>query len=246
MTEPVLLNNTTHARLRVAEGLSIDKLNVRNTAVILKEFPLLALNFPIFFTKNLNTGSFSCVAVFGFDENENLFIENGNWSATYLPLNMRRQPFMVGMQSNKIDADNNEECLVFIDAEDPRVGEDEGTPLFNERGFPTQYMEKMTSLLKTLRDGYIETQAFINKVLELNLIAPAKLKIKFENQDERLIEGLYAIDYSKLQSLPSEDVASLHALGFLEAIYSMHISFGHVNSLIAIRNKRAHEQVKEA
>ncbi len=239
MSNPALLNSKDHKNLRVRNELISEKSTLRNSSVVLQEFPQLALEYPLLFTKSLETGGFVCVAVFGFDEGENLFIENKQWNALYVPLNIMRQPFMVGTQNKPTGNDNTEaENVVFIDTSDPRVQEENGEALFNERGFPTPYLEKMTSILKALKDGYADTQLFINKLLELNLIAPATLKIEFINQEQRQIQGFYAIDESRLNSLSGEVIAELHSLGYLRPIYTMLTSFGHVYTLIDKKNKK--------
>lgn len=235
MSNPVLLSNNQHKNLRVKGEPENVAYPFRNTSVILPEFPHLSLEYPILFTKNPETGSFACVAVFGFDEGENLFVEHERWNALYIPLNIKRQPFMVGTQ-NKPD-DGQKENVVFIDTADPRVQEEDGEALFNERGFPTPYLEKMTSMLKTLNDGYADTKTFIDKLLSLDLVAPTTLKIEFINQEQRHIRGFYSIDESKLKSLPGETVAELHSLGYLQPIYTMITSFGHIYSLIEKKNK---------
>lgn len=239
MNSPALLNSVKHKSLRVKDVLAGSVLNLRNTSVILQEFQQLVVNYPILFTKNPGTGAFSCVAVFGFDEGENLFIRDGEWEALYIPLNIIRHPFAVGVQSKAGGEPGESEQLVFIDETDPRVQEREGEVLFNERGFPTPYLEKMTSVLKSLSDGVADTRQFIDKLLSLNLIAATTLKIEFINQEQRHIQGFYSIDETRLNSLSAEAVAELHQLGYLQPIYTMLASFGHIYSLIDKKNKKS-------
>lgn len=239
MSNPVLLNSKDHKNLRVKSELTSAKLSLRNSSIVLQEFPQLALEYPLLFTKSLETGGFVCVAAFGFDEGENLFVEDEQWRSLYIPLNIMRQPFMVGTQ-NKPSADQNSasEDVVFIDMSDPRVQEEEGEALFNERGFPTPYLERTTSILKALKDGYAETNLFIDKLLELNLVAPTTLKIEFINQEQRHVQGFYSIDESRLNSLSGETIAELHSLGYLRPIYAMLTSFGHIYTLIEKKNRK--------
>lgn len=235
MNQPAVLSSTHHKNLRVKSQPMGSVLTLRNSSVIMQEFQQLVVNYPILFTKNPETGGFVSVAVFGFDEGENLFIKNGEWDALYIPLNVTRHPFMVGVQ-NKPDTGESEQ-VVFINEADPRVQKQEGEALFNERGFPTSYLEKMTSVLKTLQDGFADTNNFINKLLSLNLIAPTTLKIEFSNQEQRHIQGYYSIDKSRLAALPAEAIAELHTLGYLQPIYTLLASFGHVYTLIDKKNK---------
>lgn len=239
MSNPVLLSSKDHKNLRIKNESAPASFSLRNSSIVIQEFSHLALEYPLIFTKNMETGSFVCVAVFGFDEGENLFVENEQWNALYTPLNVKRQPFMVGTQNKPGDNQQQEsEHVIFIDTSDPRVQEQDGEALFNERGFPTPYLEKMTSMLKALKDGYADTQLFIDKLLALDLIAPTTLKIEFINQEQRHIQGFYSIDENKLKALPGETIAELHSLGYLKPIYAMLVSFGHIYSLIEKKNKR--------
>ena len=52
--------------------------------------------YPIFFIKDGATGQFYPAAVFGFDENENLFLSDQGWDASYIPMMIRRHPFLIG------------------------------------------------------------------------------------------------------------------------------------------------------
>lgn len=238
MNQPALLNGNSHKNIRVKNQLMGDVLALRNSSVIMQEFQQLVVNYPILFTKNPETGGFVSVAVFGFDEGENLFVNDGEWDALYIPLNVNRHPFMVGTQSKPGEAAGESEHVVFINEADPRVQTQEGEALFNERGFPTPYLEKMTSVLKTLQEGFADTQLFINKLLALDLIAPTTLKIEFTNQEQRHIQGYYSIDDAKLKSLSGEVIAELHELGYLQPIYTMLASFGHVYTLIDKKNRK--------
>lgn len=238
MNQPVLLSSTQHKDLRVTSKPIGNALRLRNSSVIMQEFQQLVVNYPILFTKNPDTGVFVSVAVFGFDEGENLFIENDEWEALYIPLNVTRHPFMVGVQNKPGAAADESEQVVFINEADPRVQKQEGEALFNERGFPTPYLEKMTSVLKVLQDGFADTNSFINKLLALNLIAPTTLKIEFINNEQRHIQGFYSIDENKLKSLPGESIAELHSLGYLQPIYTMLASFGHLYTLIDKKNRK--------
>lgn len=236
---PEPLNSSIHKRLRVDLQCAIpaDK-TLRNSAVVLQEFPHLVLQYPIMLSKNQTTGRFSCVAIFGFDEGENLFIEDGRWQAVYIPLNVQREPLMIGTQAASDEAESGSEHVVFADFDDTRLQEKIGEPLFNERGFPSDYLQHGTALLKALKDGLQQTQAFIDTLLALELVVPAELKIEFADKSKRQINGLYTIDRQRLQALKSADIVDLHSRGYLEAIYTMLASFGHVHSLIARKNAR--------
>ena len=49
--------------------------NQRFVAVVVNEFPALAMRYPILFSKDADTGRFYCGAMMGFDAGENLCVE---------------------------------------------------------------------------------------------------------------------------------------------------------------------------
>lgn len=241
MVNPVLLQGSAHANLRVDPvPVSVKCSKVRNVAVVLQEFQHLALNYPIALTKNPDTGAFSCVALFGLEENENLFVVDGHWQALYIPLNVVRGPFMLGTQGAS-DRESEVEHVLLVDTDDERVQEQKGELLFNDRGFPTPFLEKMTSIMRSLKDGTQDTGAFVECLLEMNLVAPAQLKIELVNGEHHEVRGLYTIEPERLRELSSDAIVSLHAKGYLELIYAMQLSFGHIRTLIDKKNRRLAE-----
>src|SRR5438477_4712973 len=132
MANIAILNNQIHRTLKVQAGASArygD--NQRFVPVIIGEFPHLAAHYPILLTKDQNTGAFFVGAVLGFDEGENLFLDERGME-TYRPLNLQRGPFFTA---------GNE---VAIDLDSPRL-EADGKPLFTENGEPTQYLQSISA-----------------------------------------------------------------------------------------------------
>lgn len=246
MLNAELLNSQKHQTLRVdLEGPIPQSKITRNSFVLMQEFAHLLLQYPIMLTKNRETGRFTCVAVLGFDEGENLFIEDGNWQALYIPLNVQREPFMIGVQPDSTGSDGIEQ-VVFVDTDDPRVQATKGEALFDEQGRPSPYLGHVTALLKTLNDGIQQTQTFIDKLISLDLVAPAHLRVELSNKEERRIEGLYTIDRERLQSLPAKELHELNTSGYLEAAHNLLASFGQFHALVARKNRRISESLERS
>src|SRR5438067_2504606 len=83
--------------------------------VVLTEFSKLVVQYPIAFTKDKDTGRFVCVALFGLHDHENLFVDDGQWNAIYVPLQIARQPFFLGNAAEKEGAEA--EYIVCLDVE---------------------------------------------------------------------------------------------------------------------------------
>jgi hypothetical protein len=123
MTQIVPLNKETHRNLKV-DGRSSAAYgdNRRFVQVIVKEFGQLLVHYPILFSKDAQTGHFYCGAVLGFDEGENLFLDEWQDQEFYRPLMLQRGPFFAQGPD------------VAIDLDDPRVGAEDGKPLFTDPG----------------------------------------------------------------------------------------------------------------
>ena len=143
MTNIAIVNSEAHKTLRVQAGPSARYGDAqRYVAVVVSEFPLLAVHYPILFSKDSDTGAFYCGTMLGFDAGENLFLEEGKAPETYRPLNLQRGPFYTAGSDLAIDIDN------------PRVeAAGNGQALFNEAGQPTPYLDCIIAVIRELQRG---------------------------------------------------------------------------------------------
>jgi len=223
MTKVALLNNHDHRAVRVQAGASArygD--NQRFVAVILGEFPHLVAHYPILLTKDQNTGAFFVGAVLGFDEGENLFLDERGME-TYRPLNLQRGPFFTA---------GNE---VAIDLDSPRL-EAGGKPLFTENGEPTQYLQSIMALFRDLKPGLEMTKAFVETLVGLKLVEPIDIDLAFDDGSKRKLTGLYTVNQQSLAALPDATVIDLFRKGYLQLIYLMIASLKQVPVLARRKN----------
>jgi len=223
MTKVALLNNHDHRAVRVQAGASArygD--NQRFVAVILGEFPHLVAHYPILLTKDQNTGAFFVGAVLGFDEGENLFLDERGME-TYRPLNLQRGPFFTA---------GNE---VAIDLDSPRL-EAGGKPLFTENGEPTQYLQSIMALFRDLKPGLEMTKAFVETLVGLKLVEPIDIDLAFDDGSKRQLTGLYTVNQQSLSALPDATVVDLFRKGYLQLIYLMMASLKQVPVLARRKN----------
>ena len=208
MTQIVPLNKETHKSLKVdARASAAYGDNQHFTHVIVNEFPQLVVHYPILFSKDRNTGEFYCGAMLGFEEGENLFIEEWRDLQFYRPLGLQRVPFYAQGPDVAIDLDH------------PRVGVEGGTALFTEHGQPSRYLQRIIWAFQDLAPGVEVTKHFIKRLLELNLIEPVDLEAEFD--DGRIIncDGLYTVNQDTLMRLPDEAVVELFRRGYMRLIH---------------------------
>jgi len=217
MTQIVPLNTQVHRSLTVDGRTSAaygD--NQRFVPVIVGEFPLLVIHYPILFSKSTRTGQFYCGAMLGFDEGENLFLDEWSHGELYRPLDLQRGPF----HANGLD--------LAIDLDDPRVGAAGGEPLFTEQGQPTRYLKSIIWSFQILKPGLEMTRIFITRLLELKLIEPVDIEVGFDDGTARKCIDLYTIDQEALQNLPDAAVVELFRRRYLCLINYMIASLKHI------------------
>ncbi len=227
MTRIVPLNKETHRSLRV-DGLPSAAYgdNQRFVQVIAKEFPLLVVHYPILLSKDSQTGQFYCGAMLGFDEGENLFLEDWTRRELYRPLNLQRGPFYASGAELAIDLD------------DPRAGAEDGSPLFTEQGLPTCYLQSILQTFQDLKPGIETTRLFIARLLELKLVEPVDIEVRLDDGMTRKCVDLYTIDQAVLEKLPDAVVVELFRRGYLRLIHLMIASLKHSPLMANRKNAR--------
>jgi hypothetical protein len=227
MTRIVPLNKEEHKSLKVdgrASAAYGD--NQHFTHVIVNEFPQLVVHYPILFSKDRNTGEFTCGVMLGFDPGENLFLEEWRDLQFYRPLGLQRVPFYARGPEVAIDLDH------------PRVGVEEGQALFTEHGQPTRYLQRIIWAFQDLAPGIEVTRHFIARLLELKLIEPVDVEAEFD--DGRIVncEGLYTVNQDVLRTLPDEVVVELFRRGYMRLIHYMIASLKQFPVLARKKNGR--------
>jgi len=233
----------THKHLRInPEAAELHGAKLNMIPVVVSEFTNLAVQYPIVIAKNEETGQFSLSALFGFEQYENLYWQNGEWQGLYLPLQIRRQPFFVGNTANADDGDKN---LVCIDTNSPTIVTSDNQQdseklqtLFNNTGSDSPYFETVKQYLAQLIQGEYDNKNLLKTLAALDLIQPLALEITFVNGQNTRLNGLYTVNQDKLATLNAEQVARLHQEKLLQPIYTMVTSLGQIYALIERKNQR--------
>ena len=229
MSNIVILNSQTHRHLRVrAQASARYGDDQRFVPVVISEFPLLAVHYPILLSKDADTGAFYCGAMLGIDAGENLFLADKGGGDAYRPLNLQRGPFYTAGSDLAIDLDS------------PRIASEgsDGERLFGEGGEPTPYLHSIMALMRELRPGLERSKVFISTLMTLKLVEPVTLDLGFDDGTKREVTGLYTIDKAALQALPDAAVLDLFRRGYLQLIYLMIASLKQIPVLAQSKNRR--------
>ena len=237
MAKIELLNNVDHKDLRViTERSAVLGDNVWFTPTFPDEFRNLQKHYPIIFTKNAITGQFQAVAMLGFEEGENLFLNESGWDASYIPLSIMRQPFLIGFQEAEKEGAAIKKMVISVDVDNPRVTRPGGEPVFLEHGGNTQYLEQVNSILKLVHEGYERNSAFVEMLLGMDLLESFVLDVELDDGSAHRMSGFYTINEESLAELTGDDLVILNNNRHLEPIYMAIASMSNIPTLVEKRN----------
>ncbi|MBB6095796.1 hypothetical protein HNQ60_004687 [Povalibacter uvarum] len=230
MPKNVLLNNIEHKDLHIvtARGAQYGD-DVMFALTFPAEFRSIQAHYPIVFSKGPD-GKFQPLALFGFKQNQNLFLSNDSWDATYVPLMVERQPFLIGSGPNG-------ELLVHVDLDHPRVSRTQGEAVFREHGGTTDYLERINSTLMTLHQGIAATAPFVDALIEHNLLESFVFDIQLADGSQNRLSGFYTVHEDRLRNLDGAALERLHKTGYLQAIFMVIASLSNFRALIERQQK---------
>ncbi len=205
--------------------------------VFLSEFRDVQAHYPIFFQKNAQTGQFEAIALFGLAGEENLFLTDAGWQASYLPLSIQRRPFLIGFQESNEDGVISEEPVIHIDMDSPRISYNQGEAVFLPQGGQSPYLQQMSTTLMAIHQGHQQTQAFIDSLQQHDLIESVEIKVTLDDDSKHAMNFLYTINEEKVAQLSDQVVADFHRLGYLKAIHMILASMPNMSHLIALKNR---------
>ena len=238
MTQHVLLNSVEHQHLRViTERGSQYGDNLWFCPTFPQEFRSVQAQYPIFFVKDGASGRLLPVALFGFTQQENLFLQHNNWQQSYIPLAVLRQPFLIGQQQIREHGVEQMQRVLHIDSQSPRLSESEGEALFLPYGGNSPYLEQMAGVLETLHLGLQDSQQFVDLLLELNLLESFTLELQLDDGSKHQMVGFYTIAETVLQQLAASALTLLHQRGYLQAIYLQIASQSRIRQLLQLKNQ---------
>lgn len=232
MSKPVLLTPTEHRALRVRAGHGAALGDaVMQVLTFPAEFRDIQGHYPIVFQRGRDAG-FVPLALLGLEEGANLFLDGDRWDATYVPLGIRRQPFLVGVVG--------EERLVHVDMDHPRIGG--GEALFHGHGVATEHLERIKSVLLALHDGVSATPAFIDALERHALLESFVLDVRLDDGSNNRLAGFHTIDEARLEALDGASLEALARAGHLLPIYMVLASMSRFRDLIERTNRRRASQ----
>lgn len=239
MTKNVPLNHIQHQDLKIItrHGSDLDD-NLTFAVVFPHEFKRVQGEYPIFFRKNEKRRCYEAIALFGFAEFENLFVDEQGWHADYIPITVKRRPFMIGFQPTEQDGQVDDSPMVYVDMDSPRVNTNEGESVFLPHGGYAPHLEQVNSMLQDIFTGDNAFNKFAKTLEAHDLLEPFSLKVNLTDDDKLRIEGFYTINEEKFYQLADQVLGQFQRQGYLSHIYMMMASINNLHKMIRLKKAK--------
>lgn len=224
------LDSAKHAHLKVTPTTYEHVAEQHLLPISIYEFAYAAVDSPVVFVKNSETGEYQSVIMLGLKPGQNLKQKDGKWLGLYIPNVLKNYPFGL-----ILSAEQQDKVWVGIREESAHVTTDEGNALF-EGGEETAFLRlRKESIIKNFEQEQM-SKAIIAFLAQKELFSPQSLTVDIKGE-KRGINGIYFIDEAKLNQLSSDEFLDIKQRGLLAPIYS------HLNSLHQI-NRLAKEEIE--
>ena len=240
MTNFALVNNTDHQHVRIiTERAARYGDNLMQAPTFPFEFRSVQAFYPIMFQQD-NSGGFQAVALFGFQDKENLFLDQNGWQAAYIPAMVRREPFLIGFKETTEPSGPRRMRMLSLDMDHPRVHTEAGTegePLFQPLGGRTPFLEDAADLLETIHEGLEHSKAFVSALREHDLLEAVTLEIGLTDGSRNQLIGFHCLAEEKVRELPGAVLGEFNKEGFLMPMFMVLASMANIQRLVDLKNK---------
>jgi hypothetical protein len=189
------------------------------------EIPLAAREYTIVFAGEED--AVVPVVILGIEGNDNVYVgADGSWNASYIPAFVRRYPFVFARSE-----DGKTFTLCIDESWSGCNQEGRGERLFDEDGEKAPYVENVLNFLQEYQGHFQLTQAYCQKLRELDLLEPHQAQLTLGDKRHQL-KGFMAVNRKKLKELPGDTLSSLAATDELELTYTHLQSMNNFTSML--------------
>ncbi len=197
------------------------------------EFRAVQGSYPILFRLNDTRDHFTALAMFGFENGENLFLEDGVGCA--LSSAGDGDPALPDRRRARWRQRSAGSCRSRVAPH--RDGRQRRAIVRRTR--PTDALSgQMAEQLRSLDEGYCAAPAFFAALQRYDLLEPFTLDVTLDDGSRNRLVGFHIIDEDRLAALDATALADLQAAGHLLPIYMAIASLAHLGDLVARRNHR--------
>jgi len=225
---PITLENHKNKKVKPNNGFEFAK-EINLAAIMVHEFSRASSIYPIVFLEDKEKDEFKPVVLLGLEENENLFINDDKWDASYIPAIIRKYPFVL---ANIGDNDNYTVC---IDEQSDFISEDDGESLFNEDGTASEAIERVKKYLGELQQMANFTEEFCKYFQGKNMFTPLNMKVRVGSEIKNL-SGAYVLNEERLNNLSDDAYLEMRHKNYLSVVYSHLSSLSQIERLLKFKD----------
>lgn len=226
---PVSREQHGSTKVRPIAGFSFAR-SFHLASLAMQEFVRASAFYPIVFLDDRERDMFRPVALLGLESGENLCIEpEGAWlRGAYIPGIIRRYPFALA------NTEQTGEFAVCVDEAAGLLDANDGMPLFDPSGAPTETLENIKRFLGELQQMDTLTAQFSTFLARHNLLRPLNLRVRVAGA-ARDIAGSYVINEERLEALNDSVFLEMRGLRYLQPVYAHLSSLPQIDRLIQLK-----------
>lgn len=232
-----MLNHIDHANLRI----KLDRAPEFGDDIMFCmtypfEFRLALSHYPILVYRDRDSKQTFPVALFGFEEGENLFLTSQGWNARYVPIMVQRQPFAIGFQ--QVEGSNQKQQVITFNPAHPRVNAQVGERVFDEHGNYTPYLEQVVKMLESIDTGHQQNQLLVQALEKYDLLEETTISITLKDGSNYELIGFSTIADDKFEALSADALNDLNQQRLLLPITMIMASMSNLGNLVDMRNAK--------
>ncbi|EAR52068.1 SapC protein, putative [Oceanicola granulosus HTCC2516] len=223
---PTPVSSERHLKTSVKTGgdFSFAK-SVNSVPLVAAEFAEAGAEFPIVFAGEGDT--VVPTVILGAMGSENAYIDDdGKWTAKYMPLFIRRYPFVFSHQTSE------GQLILHVDEAYSGVNKDDrGERLFDSDGSQTQYLKSVLRFLEDYQLKFNRSQQYCKRLVEHDLLRPMEAQFTLPSGERRKLTGFRTVDRDKLKALGQDVVEQMLRTDELECTFLHLASLRHFASV---------------
>lgn len=231
---PTALSSIAHASWKLRDGDFDFAAQVNSVPVVVGEFAVASRTYPIVFAGT----DAAPLALLGLEQ-ENLFVNKGEWSADkYVPAYVRRYPFVF------MHTTNPDGFALAIDTGSGRVAQDgaEGVPLFQDNQ-PAEVVRQAMQFCGAFTAEHQATRDFSEQLRSHDLLMDRQADVTLPNGRKLALQGFQVVDAEKFSALPEAVVIEWHRKGWLGLVHFHLASLGRFTDLLSKQGERESSRV---
>lgn len=242
MTQTILpLNDKVHRTLCVKANNTFAQAREQHLIPItVDEVVDAATELPIVLVKNSSVGGFSLVAMMSLQAGKNLYCGEQEYPGIYAPRALRIYPLSLqgNPQSGQMEVCIQSNSPLLTEQSANSNTESTSQALFDNNGNQSPYLQQQIKSLMQHAEQQEVTEAFINLLLEHELLHAQKVSVSLGKDNSISFDGIYMVDNAKLDALSDQIYLTLRKSGALQVIYAMQHSLKQLNRLARLTQQQ--------